>query len=461
MTECSTIDRIWSSTPRASLAAVGLKLHQLDLFGPIRQLVHIKQKTVRYSPTDKLYDAFISLLAGAHGLVEVKTRLRSDPALQRAFGRSACAEQSVIQQTLDACDATTVAQMEQALTTIFRLHSRAAQHDFAQACLLLDVDMTGLPSGAKAAFASAGYFARQRQRRGRQLGRVLATRTNEVVVDRLFEGKLQLRSALRPLLLAAEQTLTLDPARRQRTIVRLDSGGGSVGDINWLLERGYVVPAKDYSSARARKLAATVTHWVDDPRAGERQVGWVPVSSEDYVEPVVRIAVRCRKQTGRWAYGVVISTVEPLTVLMHTLPRVAGITDEATRWLLAYVYFYDMRGGGVETANREDKQGLGITKRQKKREAAQQMVVALGSLAHNVLVWARDWLQETTPRLNGFGLKRLVRDLLTVNGMVEYDARGRVCRIVLNEAHSYARQLVLALQVLVGSEHVPIILGET
>ena len=54
MIEFSTTDRTCSSTPRASLAALGVKLQQLDLFGPIRQQVHIKQKTVRYSPTDKL-----------------------------------------------------------------------------------------------------------------------------------------------------------------------------------------------------------------------------------------------------------------------------------------------------------------------------------------------------------------------------------------------------------------------
>jgi hypothetical protein len=461
MTESSISDLTCRSTPRASLAAIGLKLQQLDLFRPIRDQVIIQQKTVRYTPQDKLYDAFISLLAGAQGLVEVNTRLRSDPALQRAFGRTGCAEQSVIQQTLDACDATSVTQMEAALMTIFRQHSRAAQHDYAQASLLLDIDMTGLPAGPKAAFATSGYFARQRQRRGRQLGRVLATPYQEVVVDRLFPGTVQLCSALRPLLEAAERTLDLDEARRRRTIVRVDSGGGSVADLNWLLERGYQIHAKDYSTARARKLAARVTTWVTDPRAPDRQVGWVAEATAAYVEPVIRIAVRCRKRNGRWAYGGLISTVEPLTALLHTAPRLGGVTDEATRWLLAYVYFYDQRGGGVETANKEDKQGLGITKRQKKRAAAQQMVVALGSLAHNVLVWARDWLRATTPEVGAFGLKRLVRDVLTVNGVVEYDADGQVCRIVLNHVHQYARRLLLALQTLVGSEHVPVILGET
>ena len=136
----STILTTRTSTPRASLAALGLKLQRIDLFAPIRDQVRIRQKTLRQSPADKLFDALIAILAGAHGLVEVNTRLRSDPALQAAFGRTACAEQSVIQQTLDACDATTVTQMRQALTSIYRRHSRGFGHDYQAAYQLLDVD---------------------------------------------------------------------------------------------------------------------------------------------------------------------------------------------------------------------------------------------------------------------------------------------------------------------------------
>src|SRR6266568_967080 len=233
----------------ASLAAVGVKLRQLDVFGPIRKSVHIAQKAVKHTPMEKVYDAFISLLAGAHGLVEINTRLRADPGLQAAFGRQQCAEQSVVQQTLDACSAENVRQMEQALDTIYRQHSQGFGHDYDQQYQVLDVDMSGMPCGPKAAFASKGYFAKQRNRRGRQLGRVLATRYEEVVVDRLFEGKTSLPKALQPLMEAAEQTLGLDERQRQRTLVRLDAGGGSVNDVNWLLSQGYQVHCKDYSTS--------------------------------------------------------------------------------------------------------------------------------------------------------------------------------------------------------------------
>src|SRR5260221_14386109 len=102
MNECIT-ETTRQFTPAASLAALGVKLQQVNLFGPIRQRVHIAQKTVKYQPIDKLYDGFITLLAGAHGLFEINTRFLAYPGLQAAFGRTGCAEQSVLQQSLDRC----------------------------------------------------------------------------------------------------------------------------------------------------------------------------------------------------------------------------------------------------------------------------------------------------------------------------------------------------------------------
>ena len=257
MNECITATTNHFS-PAAHLPAIGVKLSQLDLFGPIRAQVRIRQKTVKHTPTDKLYDALISLLAGAHGLVEINTRLRTDPALQHAFGRQACAEQSVVRETLDACTAENVNQMQHALDLMYRQHSQGYRHDYQAGFQLLDVDMSGLPCGPKAAFATKGYLAGQYHRRGRQLGRVLATHYQEVVVDRLFAGNVQLIKALQPLVEAAETTLELDEIRRARTIIRVDAGGGSVDDINWLLSRGYEVLAKEYSGRGVLRLAKTV-----------------------------------------------------------------------------------------------------------------------------------------------------------------------------------------------------------
>jgi hypothetical protein len=156
MNECST-NQTRHFTGCASLAAIGVKLSQLKLFDPIRTTVQIRQKTIKHTPADKLYDAFISLMAGAHGLVEINTRLRSDPALQQAFGRSACAEQSVVQETLDACTTENVTQLQHALDEIYRQHSQSVHHDYQASFHLLDVDMSGLPCGPKACIGYLGH----------------------------------------------------------------------------------------------------------------------------------------------------------------------------------------------------------------------------------------------------------------------------------------------------------------
>src|SRR6266852_280040 len=444
----------------ASLAALGVKLRELKLFEPIEQRVQIAQKTIKDKPTDKLSDALISMLAGAHGLVEINTRLRDDSALQRAFGRHSCAEQSVVQDTLDACSAENVAQMEQAMDTIYRQHSQGYQHDYQARYQVLDVDMSGMPCGPKAAFASKGYFAKQRNRRGRQLGRVLATDYEEVVVDRLFDGKTQLTKALKPLMQAAEQTLELDEYTRAHTLVRFDAGGGSVDDVNWLLVRGYQIHGKDYSSARAQRLAASVQEWVDDPQIEGRQVGWVSLPASEYARPVRRIAVRCRKANGQWGIGVLISTLGPGEVLALTQPTAGPDADPATI-LLAYVSLYDQRGVGVETFFKGDHQGLGSTKRSKKRFAAQQMVILLGSLAHNVVAWAQQWLSTPSSPVQDYGTLRMVRDVFHVSGFLVRDGLDHLFQIVLNQAAPLAPALADPLRELLAPAHIAINLGQT
>src|SRR6266498_117367 len=67
-------------SPRAVLVAIGTKIRALKLLQPIEELVRIRQKTVKYSPAQKLMDGLITILAGAHGFCEINTRLRNDPA---------------------------------------------------------------------------------------------------------------------------------------------------------------------------------------------------------------------------------------------------------------------------------------------------------------------------------------------------------------------------------------------
>ena len=315
-------------SPRAVLVAMGAKIRALNLLQPIEDLVKIRQKTVKYSPVQKLMDGLITILAGAHGLSEINTRLRSDPALQRAFGRSGCAEQSVVQETLDACSATNVKQMEQATREIFQTHSLAYRHNYKESWQVLDIDMTGLPCGSKSVKADKGYFSKGGIRHGRQLGRVIAAEYEEVVVDKLYNGNIQLLTAQRSLARAAAEALDLDEAKRKRTIIRVDAGGGSVDEVNWLLGADYQLHCKDFSSARAKNLAATVKEWVSDPHTAGRELGWVSEPGDAYIRPVRRLALRWKKKNGQMSYAVIISTLEPRDVILLAKQPIDRVSNE-------------------------------------------------------------------------------------------------------------------------------------
>ncbi len=474
MNECIT-ETTRHFTPAASLAALGVKLHHMKVFERIEQRVHIAQKTVKYRPIDKLYDGFIALLAGAHGLVEINTRLRNDPALQAAFGRTACAEQSVVQQTLDSCRPENVQQMEQAIDDLFRQHSRAAHHDYQTDWQVLDVDMSGWLCGKKAAFATKGYFANaRRNRRGRQLGRVLASRYQEVVVDRLFTGNCQLNTTLQALVEAAQTTLQLTPAQRARCLVRIDAGGGSIPNFNWLLEQGYHILGKACSAQQARRLAQSVQEWLPDPHVPERQVGWVTPVPSDFVRPVRRLAVRCPKPNGQWGVGVLVCSLSDQDLFsLRDLPPAVAQEQET---LLRLLWVYDQRGEGVETSYKGDKGGLGLTQRNKKRFEAQQMLMLLGSLAHNVIIWAHQWLnvpasaEPEQPHTSGpacgeplphYGPLRMVRDVFHISGFLRCDASGHLLEIVLNQDALLAHRILFSLRRLLAPLHIAINLDKT
>src|SRR5258705_5523330 len=240
-------------TACGSLAAVGEWMGQKGIWQMVQAQVVMQQKVLRYTALDKLLDALINILAGGHGLVEVNTRVKADEGLQRAFGRSGCAEQSVISDTLDACTNHNVEQMQQALQAIYQAYSQGYRHDYHQQIQVLDVDMSGLPAERQGEGVTKGYFADAKNRRGRQLGRVVASLYDEIVVERLYDGKRQLDRSLTELVVAAEGVLNLSVANRQRTVVRVDAGGGTDEDINWLLSHDYQIMVKVKHYKRSAK----------------------------------------------------------------------------------------------------------------------------------------------------------------------------------------------------------------
>lgn len=443
---------------RASLATVGLLMQQMGVWQIVERNVQIIQKVIKHTPLDKLLDALINILAGGHGLVEVNSRVRPDEALQRAFGRESCADQSTISDTLNLCTQDTVEQMRQANQEIYRAHSRGYRHNYEQGLQLLDADTTGMPAGADGEGVTKGFFAGGKNKRGRQLGRVTATDYDEIVVDRLYPGKVQLEQSLQQLIEAAERVLVLDQARRQRTIIRCDGGGGRDADINWLLKRDYLIVTKVKNWKRAHKLARSVRVWHLDPKTQDREVGWVE-EPHRYESPTRQLALRMRKKGGGWHYRVLVfnlSDAQLFWLARRRLPK----APTSRHVMLAALYAYDLRGGGVETCIKGSKQGLGLTKRNKKSFAAQEMLVLLAQLAFNLTIWIRNLLAHHTPILKRFGILRMVRDVFHIMGRVQFNAQGQVREITLCQAHLYALPVLRAMSPLLAQDDMALNLGQ-
>jgi hypothetical protein len=417
----------WHDSGHASLCLLGSYLLLIGFFRPLEAGVKLQQKVIKYRPVQKLEMRFVSLLAGAKAVVQTGTTLRVDRALQAAFGLPGCADQSVIADTLDAATAQDVADLRQVVEAAFVQHSQARRHAFDQEVLVLDLDLSPLPASKRAEGAERCYMGRYRSKTGRKLVRVRAAQYQETVWEDVRPGRtVETLAVVQAAVEAAERLLRLDGdrpearAKRARTEWRLDSGWGSDAVVNWLLGRDYQVTGKMKASSRVRKLIPGITAW--EPTASEgREVAVVPTPVA-YARPTHQYAVRTpsEQKPGGYQYAVLVSSRLELSML--------GVVDH-----------YDGRAG-MEAELKGDKRGLGLGTLRKGRLPAQQMVMLLTSLAHNVLVWSRRWLARGAPRLAGFGIVRLIQEVWAVPGRVKL-VDGAIRRVRLRPEHPRARDV--------------------
>ena len=421
---------------RAGLAAFGQWIIKNGIWEHIKDKVPIKQKVVQHTPHEKLLDVFINIVAGGSGVVEVNTRVRSEEALSLAFGREKCAEQSTVSRTLSACDDASVEGMREVNQNLLRRDGQACNHDYRSAWQLLDVDMSGMPAGKQGEQVTKGYFGSHRSRRGRQLGRVMATNYDEILVDRLYPGTRQLDQSLPELVEEAFQVLEMTADQKRKTILRVDGGGGKDADINWLLEQGLCILIKVHNWKRAKKLSGFVECWIPDPKVPNRELGWC-TQPHSYVKDTKQIVLRNQDKNGKWHYrGLVTNIPDEVLFYLARKPFRKDFTQQEL--MIAIAHAYDLRGGAVETSVRNSKQGLSISRRNKRKFYAQEMLILLAQLAYNLLTWFRLRLARAVPFWFSYGFYRLIRDAFHISGVVEVDNKNRILCITFNQSHILA-----------------------
>jgi hypothetical protein len=244
---------IMMTTSRASLCALGESLRRQCFFAPVREQGQIPQKTVRYRPVDKVLDGLLGILWGAKTMSHSNVTMRVDPAVQRACGRTGCAEQSTIARTLPASTVETVDHLSRVAWSDLKRYGQTPHHRCAERLLWVDVDVTPLPIGAQAAGSERTWMGRNRSKTGRKVLRWTASDDRDMLHETLLRGTASAVPALQAALGALETRLGWTRERRQRIVLRLDGGFGTTEVLNGLRSRGYQVVAKISHSGRVRK----------------------------------------------------------------------------------------------------------------------------------------------------------------------------------------------------------------
>ena len=143
----------------APLGVLGYCLTRTNFLAPVFTELHLPLKTVDHTPTHKLLDVLVSVLAGCRAIVQVNTRLRPDLALAQAWGRASFADQSTLARTLDRFTPVQLAHLRAGSETLVRRESRALRHAFAQDWLWFDIDLTPLPASKHAEGSTKGKIS--------------------------------------------------------------------------------------------------------------------------------------------------------------------------------------------------------------------------------------------------------------------------------------------------------------
>jgi Transposase DDE domain group 1 len=409
------------TTGRASLCALGEYLRRHCFFAPVREQVPIRQKTVRYRPIDKLLDALSGILCGAKTIAQNNLTIRTDRAVQRAFGRTCCAEQSTIARTLRACTAENVAQLEKVSWYYLKRYGVTPHHRFHDTRLWVDIDLTPMPIGAKAEGSERTWMGRNRSKTGRKTLRITASQYREILHETLLRGKETAFPALKRALQEVESRLGWTRERRAQIVVRLDGGFGTTEVLNWLLSRGYQVVAKISNRGRVQKLRQAIGPWQPTSSPGREMA--VVLRPHRFCRTTRQWVIRTPKEQGDYQYAVVLTPLPDLDP--------ATVADA-----------YDGRAM-IEATFCQDKQALGLVKRRQHKWEAQQMVLLLGPLAHHILLWSKRWLSRvptTRWRLDGYGLVRLLQEGTTVPGVIRW-RRGWMVSVHFDPLHPLAEAL--------------------
>jgi len=252
---------------------------------------------------------------------------------------------------------------------------------------------------------------------------VHAPQYHETLLSRIYPGKQDSGSAYIPIVDALESSLGLTVVQKQHTILRSDAGFGSDANANHALDTDFQILAKGKGGRRpeayARRIPADAWQALGQDR-------WVAQARDPvtYVRPTQHLVLRWRTEAGKVKHATVVSSIMAWS-MVDTIGN------------------YDDRGA-CEDEIQADKGGLKIEHRRKKHLAAQEALILLTDISHNLLAWTSQWMFPTGP-LAEFGTLRLTEDALALPGHL-YFQDGQLVEVQLNQLHPHAEEVAAGLE---------------
>ena len=150
------------NTQFAPLAALSAHYQDTQRLAALEN-VGLKLKIRDFSPSCKLKQVLVSLLAGCETLTAFNTQLAGEAGLAAIWGWERFADQATLSRTLDALTLMNIDALRTATTEIWAANSWTHQHDW-RGYLLLDFDLSGLPCSPRAEASQKGYFSGEKTR---------------------------------------------------------------------------------------------------------------------------------------------------------------------------------------------------------------------------------------------------------------------------------------------------------
>jgi hypothetical protein len=240
----------------------------------------------------------------------------------------------------------------------------------------------------------------------------------------LYPGNQTSVNSLHAIVEVLEQLLRIvDRQQRRQVLIRLDAGFGSDGTINGLWHRGYHVLSKGYSRKRAVAFARQVRHWLQLDRRK-----WIapapPHLCCHYYRRTQMVMLRWQHPARRrFKYALLISSL-----CDRDLMPVSDLYDDRAR---------------IENDIKADTGSLLLPRRRRKPLNAQEALVVLTDLAHNIFAWTRRfWAAQ--PDIGDVGPYLISNEILTIPGKLLFQERQRV-KWRLKATHPLAKPVLACL----------------